>query len=85
MMDLFDAFKPNDDMMELAAIWLNVNINGTRRLAEGDHVCIEDGWLVSGTHATHKVIGCYGNMASSRLEMMVTDVITNEPKILKLK
>jgi hypothetical protein len=77
--------KTNSEMMELTAIWLKTPVNGTRRIAAGDHICIDNGWLITADYATHKIIGCYGDIFSSFLHIMVIDIITNEPEILKLK
>ena len=72
-------------LMELAAIWLNVKINGSRRIQQGDYIAVEGFCLIDATHATHKILGCFGDTHSSRLEIMIVDVITNEPRILRLK
>lgn len=83
--DLFKDLTPDYRLMELSAIWLSAKVNGTRRITAGDHIAISSGLLVSADHATHKIVGCYGDLANTQLEIMVTDVITNEPSILKLK
>lgn len=70
------------DMVELQAVW----IGGKLRVAEGDMIAIDDDGNISkdGDYATHKCIGCYGTIGDTRHELIVTDVITNEPKTIKL-
>lgn len=68
------------DMVELEAIW----IGGKLRVADGDMIFIDEYGKISkdGDYATHKCIGCYGTIGSSRHELIVTDVITNEIQII---
>lgn len=70
------------DMVELEAVW----IGGKLRVADGDMIAISEAGVISkdGNYATHKVIGCYGTIGDTRHELIVTDVITNEPKTIKL-
>lgn len=86
--DFFDSLNRMHNLeMELAAVWLNcpVVVDGvrTRRIAPGDLVCVADARLVSG-NATHKVIGCFGNITSTILHMTVMDLKSNEMLNLKL-
>ena len=79
------AKEPTNEIMELASIWLEVKHNGSVRLAEGDYIRVEDGKLAEGEYATHKIIGCFGTLYSTRLELLATDVITNEPETIVIK
>lgn len=87
---LFGAFgKLYSDQHELAAIWLNTPVQTaterTVRIAPGHLVTIENGNLIDcvNGNATHKVIGCMGTLVN-QFELIVTDLQTNEPSIIKL-
>ena len=77
--------EPTNEIMPLAAIWLEDKHNGKIRLTYGDHIRVVDGKLAEGEYATHKIIGCFGNIYSTHLEFLATDVITNEPEIIVIK
>ena len=79
------AKEPTNEIMLLAAIWLEVKHNGKVRLTDGDYIRVVDGKLVDGDHATHKIIGCFGDIHSNHLEFLATDVITNEPETIVIK
>lgn len=58
-------------VMPLTAIWLNKSVwtdkDLTRRITEGDRVCIENNELVDcldDRKATHQITGCYGKPSS---------------------
>lgn len=71
--------------MELAAIWMPEN-QGQKRFAPGDLIAYDFvGIRMEEDFATHKIIGCYGDISSTHLEMMAVDIITNEPIIIKIK
>ena len=72
------------DMYECNAVWLNYTVNGSMRVEVGSMVAIEDDKLVDADHATHKLIGVYSTIGSEKIELILTDVITNEPKVLVL-
>ena len=82
---LNNLLPPNYEMMELTAIWLDKKVNGKVRFTEGDLIAVEDGKMIGNDHATHKVIGCFGDAHNTRLEFIISDVITNEVSILKIK
>ena len=71
-----------NEIMPLAAIWLEQKHNGKVRLTEGDCIRVVDGKLADGDYATHKIIGCFGDVYSNHLEFLATDVITNEPDVI---
>lgn len=77
--------EPTNEIMPLAAIWLEVKHNGKVRLTDGDFIRIVDGKLAEGEYATHKIIGCFGDIYSKHLEFLVIDVITNEPETVVIK
>lgn len=88
-----NIFKPiielGEKEMEIAAIWLENAIilpNGKReyRMAPGMEIYIKDGKPAGGT-ATHKIIGCYGNINNTSLKMTVISLLTNLPEIIILK
>jgi hypothetical protein len=72
----------DEEMVELIAIW----IGGTIRLSEGNLIVITDcGFITKNeTVATHRCIGCFGNLSDTKHSIMVVDVITNEPDIIEL-
>ena len=76
MGDLFDNFNQSIDDMELAAMWIN-----GKRLVVGDLICINDSGDIDlkGELATHKIIGCFGNLTGSRLRLQLINVIDNLP------
>ena len=77
--------EPTNEIMPLAAIWLEHKVNGKVRFAEGDLIAIENDKMIENDHATHKIIGCFGDIHSNHLELLVTDVITSEPEIIVIK
>ncbi len=96
--ELHDIFKILGDAIqathaqefELAAIWLEKPLQTaterTIRITEGHLVTVKDGELVDcNNNATHKVIGCVGNAASTSLSFILTDLKTNEPLTIKVK
>ena len=72
------------DMYECSAVWLPYKVNGSYRVAVGSMVAIEDDKLTDADHASHKLIGIYSTIGSERVELILTDVITQEPLVLKL-
>lgn len=70
------------DQQELAAIWLEYPVNGTRRITAGDTVRIENGKLVNG-EPTHKIVLCLGTLVS-KFEIVAVGLEDNEPLIVKL-
>lgn len=79
------AKEPTNEIMELVSIWLEVKHNGSVRLTDGDYIRVVDGKLAEGEYATHKIIGCFGDIHSNHLEFLATDVITNEPITVLVK
>lgn len=87
-------FKELNQDMELAAIWLQakpfITRDGKRmrsvRLTKGDLINVIDGELVSCAIAepTHKIIGCYGTICSSKLRFMAINLKTNEPEMIRV-
>lgn len=74
-----------NEVMPLAAIWLEKPVNGKVRYTEGDLICLDDDDnIIESDHASHKILGCFGTVDSSILEMMVMDLISNETKIIEL-
>lgn len=94
---LLEIFSPIDklaqDEMELAAIWLNRPItlpNGSKvsRLSAGMKINVIDGEVVCSIPfkpASHKIIGCYGNISNTKLFMQALDLSTMEPSIINMK
>lgn len=79
------AKEPTNEIMPLAAIWLEKKVNGKVRFTDGDLIAVENGKMIENDHATHKIISCMGTVNSSRLEFILTDVISNEPSIFVIK
>jgi hypothetical protein len=75
---------------ELAAIWLEKPLQTatekTVRIAPDHLVKVEDGNLVDCIgEPTHKVIGCYGTVTSSKLSFLLIDLQTNQPIEIKVQ
>lgn len=75
--------------MELAAIWITEPvpvINGVRkaRFEAGDFIRWADGAVNDGT-ATHKILGCFGNVSSSVLKFTAINLQNSQIEILKVK
>ena len=70
-------------MFELAAIYSKKE-NGCKVIRLSDFIAVEDGRLIEADHATHKVIGLFAGGLDRDFEILLTDVITNEPTIIKL-
>lgn len=89
MIDIFQSIANlYTQQRELAAIWLEKPFNspfGRRvRVTEGTLVKIENGKLVDFTgEPSHKVLACYGTLIN-QFEITVINLITNEPKQIKL-
>lgn len=90
--DIFaDLIEPGE--VELAAIWFIGNPvtlpSGRKavRVTIGDEITVQDGTLVNSTTgiATHRVIGCFGTINSSRLCFNTINISTNEPEVIHIK
>lgn len=86
-----NLFGGNAQVIELAAIWMSRKVyvkgNGlTRRITEGDEVAILNGVVMDSDAyiATHRIIGCFGTAASTKLHIVVVDTLTNEPDVIYL-
>jgi len=78
--------KFNDSaVMELVAILLAAPVNGSRRITKGDLIAINGDVIVDADPPTHKIEGCFGTINSGYLAIMVSDVITNDVKLLKIQ
>lgn len=78
------AGKMDEQMYECDAVWLTYKVNGSVRVPTGSLVQIKDEQVVAdadleGDYATHKIIGIYSTIGSTRLVLICLDVITNEP------
>ena len=73
-------------LMELEAIWLGMgrNLEGSKRIKVGDLVAIEDGCFSTGPYATHKILGCYGDMWSNKFQIMLWDIVDCQVHLIKL-
>jgi hypothetical protein len=82
-MGLFDLFRNhNEDLhteMEMASLFVN-----RKRIKAEDLIRVQDGQIVDG-EPTHKVLGCWGNIANTSLGLTLINLGTNEPSTLKLK
>lgn len=95
MNDLFkalgDAFRPDNKLHELVAIWLLdtpiMTGEGKRtvRLEPGMTIPVNNEKIMQSGEPTHKIIGCLGTISSSELYFVLTDLKTNEPLNLKVK
>lgn len=81
MYSLLGSFmKPYTELMELSAIWIRGN-----RIATGDEVYYDgDEVLIIGKLTSHRVVKCMGNINSSRLEMELENLDTQEHITIKL-
>lgn len=75
--------------MELAAIWITDPVpvvNGVRkaRFEAGDLICWRDGEAKDG-EATHRILGCFGNISSSVLKFTAIKLQNSQIEILKVK
>jgi hypothetical protein len=77
-----EALRTN--MVECNAVWLPYKVGGTMRVEVGSMVAIKDNKLTDADHATHKLIGIYSTIGSEKVELILTDVITQEPMTLIL-
>lgn len=94
---IFDSFadlgKSFSKIMPLAAIWMTdkpIQMEGKRsvRIEKGDRLRIENSSIVDVIEdlpATHKVIGCYGNIANSILFFELENLETKETLKLNIK
>lgn len=95
MSNLFDMmgnlFGKDARVIELAAIWLDEKVyvkdkGMERRITEGDEVAILHGRVMNSDRhiPTHRIIGCFGTAASTKLHIVVVDILTNEPEVIYL-
>ena len=72
-----------NDKIECRAVWMPYKVNGSMRLPVGSMVCLdEDNKIIDAEYATHKVVAIYSTIGSEKIELILADVITNEPKTI---
>jgi len=59
---------------------------GRHRFAQGDNICLDDKGEINleAEYSSHKIIGLYSTIGSTNTVLILTDVITNEPLIIRL-
>lgn len=59
---------------------------GRHRFAREESIAIDDNGNIdiNAEYSTHKIIGVYSSITSTGAVLILTDVITNEPKIVSV-
>ena len=82
-MDRMHAHRAS--MIECSAVWLPYKVNGSKRLPVDSNIALsEDDKIVNASYATHKIIAIYSTIGSERIELILTDVLSQEPKVITI-